>query len=159
MPRDIPLPSIDPTVQADIAFDVTSACAVAGVVTEISWAAQWDASRQAITAVQLMGRGSPEWALVVDRELPVPVSENILFLHNHPRGNLYPSETDLSHAKLWAEMGIGFGIVSNDGSRLYLVREPRPRPAPAPGPKTRWAWSLGRWHFSAMLLPKRTATT
>jgi ATP-dependent DNA helicase DinG len=47
-----------------------------------------------------------------------------LLLHNHPSGDLTPSDADLAVAeKLWAE-GLGFAITDNDAALLYLVLAP-----------------------------------
>lgn len=47
-----------------------------------------------------------------------------LVLHNHPSGHLDPSAADLEvAARLW-EQGLGFGIVDNDVTELYVVVEP-----------------------------------
>ena len=45
-------------------------------------------------------------------------------LHNHPSGELEPSDADLEvAARLWDE-GLGFAITDNDASALYVVVEP-----------------------------------
>jgi ATP-dependent DNA helicase DinG len=47
-------------------------------------------------------------------------------LHNHPSGELTPSQADLSVAeRLWSE-GLGFAITNNDASTIYIVLEPPP---------------------------------
>jgi ATP-dependent DNA helicase DinG len=51
-----------------------------------------------------------------------------LVLHNHPSGILDPSDADLAVASQLWEQGLGFAIVGNDASELYVVVEP-----PAPG--------------------------
>ena|GEM_PF-4884403 len=51
-----------------------------------------------------------------------------LILHTHPSGDLEPSASDLDVCarSLVVCHGLGYGIASPDGTRLYLVREPRP---------------------------------
>jgi ATP-dependent DNA helicase DinG len=53
-------------------------------------------------------------------------------LHNHPGGNLRPSKADLNIASGLGNQGIGFFIVDNELTRVYVVSEPvrlaEPRP-------------------------------
>jgi ATP-dependent DNA helicase DinG len=46
-----------------------------------------------------------------------------LLLHNHPSGNLEPSEPDLQVAARIHDLGVGFAITNNDASELYVVVE------------------------------------
>jgi ATP-dependent DNA helicase DinG len=49
-------------------------------------------------------------------------------IHNHPGGNLTPSDPDLNIAANGAEAGIGFIIIDNEADQAYVVIEiPRPR--------------------------------
>lgn len=45
-------------------------------------------------------------------------------IHNHPSGNLTPSEADLSLASMYSAHGHGVYIVDNDATRVYVVIEP-----------------------------------
>lgn len=59
----------------------------------------------------------------------VPVIESAVenaevLLHNHPSGRLEPSDADLAIASRVAESGLGFYILDNDVSRVYVVVEP-----------------------------------
>lgn len=45
-------------------------------------------------------------------------------IHNHPSGRLTPSEQDIQIASLFGNEGIGFYIVNNKASRVYVVVEP-----------------------------------
>lgn len=45
-------------------------------------------------------------------------------IHNHPSGNLSPSQADIGIAAKLGQDGIGFIIVSNNGERSYTVVEP-----------------------------------
>ncbi len=45
-------------------------------------------------------------------------------LHNHPSGNLSPSEADLQMASMYGAHGHGVYIVDNDVTRVYVVVEP-----------------------------------
>ncbi len=46
-----------------------------------------------------------------------------MFLHNHPSGNLEPSEADLAVAARLHDGGVGFGIIDNTAEQLYVVVE------------------------------------
>ncbi len=45
-------------------------------------------------------------------------------LHNHPSGNLTPSEQDIHLASIFGNNGVGFLIINNHVSDLYTVVEP-----------------------------------
>jgi len=78
-----------------------------------------------IAEVEVMARGHGTAA-------PALVSRAAGFdamLHNHPGGDLRPSDADLSVAAAIGEQGLGFLIVSNDASALFEV-VPVPRRAP-----------------------------
>ena len=47
-----------------------------------------------------------------------------VLIHNHPTGNLAPSDADQSVAYEWATRSLGFYIVDNDISKVYVVLEP-----------------------------------
>lgn len=47
-----------------------------------------------------------------------------LLIHNHPSGELEPSAADLAVAAYAGDQGIGFCIVDNEVSRIYVVAEP-----------------------------------
>ena len=62
--------------------------------------------------------------------LPGFAERGELLLHNHPSGWLEPSPADLAVAARLHDDGIGFAIVDNEASRVYVVVEvPRARPA------------------------------
>jgi ATP-dependent DNA helicase DinG len=46
-----------------------------------------------------------------------------MLLHNHPSGSLDPSSADLHVASRLHDGGIGFGIVTNDATAIYVVVE------------------------------------
>jgi ATP-dependent DNA helicase DinG len=55
-----------------------------------------------------------------------------ILVHNHPSGNLTPSAADLAVAeRLWSD-GLGFAIVDNEASDLYVVVAPSPEPGLEP---------------------------
>jgi ATP-dependent DNA helicase DinG len=55
--------------------------------------------------------------------LPGFASRGEMLVHNHPSGILEPSEPDLAVAARIHDDGIGFGIVNNDATDLYVVVE------------------------------------
>jgi len=48
-----------------------------------------------------------------------------VIIHNHPSGALTPSEPDLALASHYGQEGIGFFIINNTASDLYVVVEPQ----------------------------------
>lgn len=73
-----------------------------------------------IDEVRVVARGNNNSVpAVVDSALPGEV-----VIHNHPSGNLTPSEQDIRIASVFGNEGIGFYIVDNDASRIYVVVEP-----------------------------------
>ncbi len=55
--------------------------------------------------------------------LPGFANRGELLLHNHPSGQLDPSDADLAVAAKMHDDGIGFAITDNDAARLYVVVE------------------------------------
>jgi ATP-dependent DNA helicase DinG len=55
--------------------------------------------------------------------LPGVAARGQMALHNHPSGALDPSQADLTVAARLHDAGVGFGIVNNDASELYVVVE------------------------------------
>ncbi|UCD24246.1 MAG: helicase [Gemmatimonadota bacterium] len=78
-----------------------------------------DVERDNITAVRPVARGTDDMVLA----LPGVASHGQMVLHNHPSGVLEPSSADLNIAARLYEDGIGFGIVNNDATSLYVVVE------------------------------------
>ena len=72
-----------------------------------------------LTAAEVVARGTAEAVLA----LAGAASRGQMALHNHPSGVLEPSGADLDVAVRLHDAGVGFGIVSNDGSSLYVVVE------------------------------------
>ena len=72
-----------------------------------------------ITAARPVARGTAEEVLA----LPGIAGRGEMLLHNHPGGWLEPSPADLSIAARAHDGGIGFGIVNNDATALYVVVE------------------------------------
>ncbi|GBD39305.1 putative ATP-dependent helicase DinG [bacterium HR37] len=51
-------------------------------------------------------------------------SSGDVVIHNHPSGNLTPSARDIEMASVFGNRGVGFYIVNNDASEVYVVVEP-----------------------------------
>ena len=45
-------------------------------------------------------------------------------IHNHPSGTLTPSDQDIQIASVFGNQGVGFLIVNNSASQVYVVVEP-----------------------------------
>lgn len=106
-----------PRMPADVQRHLASEIAAAGG-REVSFVASVDASGRLLEA-RTVARGT------VDRVLALPgvAARGEMLLHNHPSGVLEPSMADLSVAARLHDGGVGFGIVTNDGSDLYVVVE------------------------------------
>src|SRR5204863_3340256 len=84
------------------------------------------AGNGAIVSARVAARGTIDAVLA----LPGIATRGELLLHNHPSGVLDPSGADLSVAARLHDGGVGFGIVDNEVTELYIVVEvPRPRAA------------------------------
>ncbi len=71
-------------------------------------------------SVRVVARGRPE-------VVPAPIAElehGDLVVHNHPNGDLEPSEADISVAGELAGVGVGSAIVDNNVERMYVIVEP-----------------------------------
>ena len=78
-----------------------------------------------ITTARVVARGDVQRVLA----LPNFAKRGEMLVHNHPSGLLEPSDADLAIAAKVHDDGIGFGIVDNDASELYVVVEvPREQP-------------------------------
>jgi ATP-dependent DNA helicase DinG len=91
---------------------------------EVSFVAEVD-DRGIVVRARSVARGT------VDRVLALPgvAARGEILLHNHPGGLLEPSIADLNVAARLHDEGVGFGIVNNEGTELYVVVEvPRDHP-------------------------------
>ena len=73
-----------------------------------------------VTAVTVGARGNEEAVPVLGPHL----ASGDVVLHNHPSGGTRPSNADLAIASRLGNQGIGFYIVDNDLSEVYVVAEP-----------------------------------
>ena len=77
-----------------------------------------------LTDARVVARGTIDAVLA----LPGAAQKGEMLLHNHPSGFLEPSGADLHVAARLHDEGVGFGIVDNDVTTLYVVVEcPRAR--------------------------------
>lgn len=60
-------------------------------------------------------------SVIVDFEY---IQNYSIIIHNHPSGNLKPSENDNYFARFAAKNGIAFGIINNEVSQIYFVVPP-----------------------------------
>jgi ATP-dependent DNA helicase DinG len=72
-----------------------------------------------IRTARVVSRGDASSVLA----LPGFAERGEMLVHNHPSGLLEPSEPDIEIAARMHEEGIGFGIIDNDASELYVVVE------------------------------------
>ena len=91
---------------------------------EVSFVAVLGPDR-AILDARVVARGTVDAVLA----LPGAARRGEMLLHNHPSGVLEPSGADLAVAVRLHDDGVGFGIVNNEVTELYVVVEcPRARP-------------------------------
>jgi ATP-dependent DNA helicase DinG len=109
-------------LRADVRTRIAAEIAAAGG-REVSFVADLDDDGD-IAGAEVVARGTVDQVLA----LPGVAERGQMLLHNHPSGVLEPSQADLSVAARLHDAGVGFGIVSNDASELYVVVEvPRAR--------------------------------
>ncbi len=72
-----------------------------------------------VAEARAVARGTADAVLA----LPGVATRGQMVLHNHPSGDVEPSSADLYVAARLHDAGIGFGIVNNDASSLYVVVE------------------------------------
>ena len=110
---------IAPGVRAYLANEI----ALAGG-REVCFVAQMDRDG-VITAARALARGTADMVLA----LPGGACRGEVLLHNHPSGVLEPSAADLNIAARLHDAGVGFGILNNGATDVYIVVEvPRDRP-------------------------------
>ncbi|HYV97897.1 MAG TPA: helicase C-terminal domain-containing protein [Gemmatimonadaceae bacterium] len=72
-----------------------------------------------VQTVRVVARGGVAQVLA----LPGFARRGEMLIHNHPSGMLEPSDADMQIAARMHDDGIGFGIVDNEASRMYVVVE------------------------------------
>ena len=86
---------------------------------EVFWAGKIDLEG-IVVSLHAGSRGN-ENSVVVNKNT---AKEGNVIIHNHPSGNLSPSEADQNIAYNASDSSLGFYIVDNDVSRVYVVVEP-----------------------------------
>jgi ATP-dependent DNA helicase DinG len=107
------MPRISQPLQAALSTEIAAAGG-----REVSFVAQVGPDGE-ITAVRAVARGTVEMVLA----LPGTAQRGEMLLHNHPSGLLEPSIADLSVAARLHDGGVGFGIINNSATELYVVVE------------------------------------
>ena len=114
-----PSERIAPGVRAVLAGEIAAAGG-----REVSFVAQVDRDG-VVTAARSVARGTVDMVLA----LPGVTQRGEMLLHNHPSGRLDPSGPDLNVAARLHDGGVGFGIINNSATELYVVVEvPHERP-------------------------------
>ncbi len=86
---------------------------------EVFFLGRTDAQRR-VVEVEVLARGSSK---AVPAILQVCDYGDVV-IHNHPSGELHPSEADLAVASSLGSLGVGFYIVDNHVGNVYRVVEP-----------------------------------
>lgn len=73
-----------------------------------------------LTAVRVLARGNANAVPALFAQLNL----REVVLHNHPSGDLTPSDADLDLASIYSAHGHGVYIIDNEATRLYVVVEP-----------------------------------
>jgi ATP-dependent DNA helicase DinG len=102
-----------PEAQSRLAAEIAAAGG-----REVSFVADVDDDGVVLSAVPV-ARGTVSAVLA----LPGVAARGQMVLHNHPSGVLEPSQADLNVAARLHDAGIGFGIVNNPATELYVVVE------------------------------------
>jgi ATP-dependent DNA helicase DinG len=109
---------IAPGVRAFLAGEIAAAGG-----REVSFVAEVDRDG-VVCAARVVARGTVDMVLA----LPGTACQGEMLLHNHPSGHLSPSPADLNVAARLHDGGVGFAIIDNGATDIYVVVEvPRDR--------------------------------
>jgi len=86
---------------------------------EVCFLARVDPDR-VLVEPRAVARGNASAVLAAARD----AEEGSVMIHNHPSGDLEPSDADLSVAARLYEEGIGTAITNNEADRIFVVVEP-----------------------------------
>ncbi len=86
---------------------------------EVFWVGKINSEGKIVSAV-VGSRGNID-SVIVNRNL---AREGHVLIHNHPSGDIHPSEADQGIAANATDTSLGFYIVNNDVSDVYAVVEP-----------------------------------
>ncbi|HEU4699469.1 MAG TPA: helicase C-terminal domain-containing protein [Gemmatimonadales bacterium] len=104
---------IAPGVRAYLASEIAAAGG-----REVSFVATVDRDG-VVTDARVVARGTVDCVLA----LPGCARRGEMLLHNHPSGHLQPSGPDLNVAATLHDGGVGFGIIDNRATDIYVVVE------------------------------------
>src|ERR1043166_5185146 len=76
-------------------------------------------SKGIVQTARVVARGSVDSVLA----LPGVANRGDMLLHNHPSGVLEPSDADMRVAARLHDDGVGFGIIDNTATKLYVIVE------------------------------------
>ena len=107
----------EPRIATRVASAIKSAIQLAGG-REVCFVGTMDAEG-ILHSARAVARGDARSVLA----LPGFARRGEILVHNHPSGVLEPSDADLEVAARIHDDGIGFAIVDNDATRLYVVVE------------------------------------
>lgn len=110
-------PHGEPRIAARVANGIRTAITMAGG-REVCFVGTMDADG-VLQSARAVARGDSSSVLA----LPGFARRGEILVHNHPSGLLEPSDADLSVAARLHDDGIGFAIVDNEATRLYVVVE------------------------------------
>ena len=113
-------PRIADDVREYIVAEIDLAREIGGGNAELAFTCGWDPETRTIVSASVMVRGT--FAEV--RQVPSDLTTGHVVLHNHPSGGVLPSKPDFDAMSDMASLGVGYGIINNDASKLYMVREP-----------------------------------
>ncbi|GLC26380.1 helicase C-terminal domain-containing protein [Roseisolibacter agri] len=116
LPASLPLSS-DGRLSRPAAAAIRAAIALAGG-REVCFACTLDEGG-VVRSARVVARGDIKSVLA----LPGFAERGEMLVHNHPSGLLEPSGADLAVASRVYENGVGFGIVDNAATELYVVVE------------------------------------
>ena len=85
---------------------------------EVCFVAQLD-DDGCVSAARVVSRGDVRSVIA----LPGVAQRGEMLVHNHPTGELEPSDADLEVAARLHDGGVGFGIIDNEAKSLYVVVE------------------------------------
>src|ERR1700682_4571077 len=115
MPRPAPKPASQSRLAKPAAAGVRAGLRLAGG-REVCFVSTLDDDGVVRTA-RVVARGDVASVLA----LPGFARRGEMLLHNHPSGLLEPSGADYDVAARMHDDGIGFGIIDNDATSLYVV--------------------------------------
>jgi ATP-dependent DNA helicase DinG len=102
----------------------TAAAAIRAAITlaggrEVCFVCGLDDDQRMVVTARVVARGDVASVLA----LPGFANRGEMLVHNHPSGHLEPSEADLDVAARIYDNGVGFAIVNNAATKLYVVVE------------------------------------